>query len=245
MSNLYRQNHPHAQSIPDVNDRTPNDPAVLIESKHVQGYYLNANGGSADPTNRRDALLLYRREAELAGWDVQVLGNSLLLRVTVQVEQTTAVCDDTSVEVILSKDLDLRREFIVSPSAETFHRICQSLGALFVSHGVQVAQRILREDQGQPYVTDFRIITQGQREAALSGLDQVDSAVRYNRNGMVEVEAIIDCSPGNWTEGQSTGSYFEESVQLRRVRYAVMGDNDRLQALDKWMIEFIGASPRK
>jgi hypothetical protein len=77
--------HPHALAIPDPNDRTPNDPAVLVESKHIRQYYFNVlENDNVTLADQHKALERYAVDAQRVGWDVRFYGNSLLLHAQVQ-----------------------------------------------------------------------------------------------------------------------------------------------------------------
>lgn len=75
--------HPNARAIPDPNDRTPNDPAVLIESKHVR-HYVDLYGIEIHDTYAN----AYIGQALKHGWansDIEVIGKSVLLKANVEV----------------------------------------------------------------------------------------------------------------------------------------------------------------
>lgn len=70
--------HPHANFIPDPKDRTPNDPAVLVESKYVRAY-VRQNSIDVKDTE----INAYINEARKCGWKehyIQILGSSVLLK---------------------------------------------------------------------------------------------------------------------------------------------------------------------
>ena len=74
--------HPNTASIPSPQDRTPNDPAVLVESKHIKAYLRSQ---SQIFSGNADAVAIYTAAARKTGWeDVKVLGASVLLTADVK-----------------------------------------------------------------------------------------------------------------------------------------------------------------
>lgn len=76
--------HPHATDIPDPNDRTPNDPAVLVSSKHVKAYQRHQDQlRLVDPAQQAHE---YAVSARALGWKATILGTSVLLEANVSLE---------------------------------------------------------------------------------------------------------------------------------------------------------------
>jgi hypothetical protein len=81
--------HPLAIRIPDPQDRTVNDPGVLVESRYVKAFYENIEGFDPKVSNL-DRFNYYARYAQAEGWDVQRIGNGALLQVDVALQYPIA-----------------------------------------------------------------------------------------------------------------------------------------------------------
>lgn len=76
--------HPNTRFMPNPRDRSVNDPAVLVESKHIRAYIDYRRQFIAA---RPDAAVLetYVTEARKEGWnDIKILGASVLLTAVVE-----------------------------------------------------------------------------------------------------------------------------------------------------------------
>lgn len=70
--------HPHVVQIPDPNDRTPNDPAVLVDSKHVKAFARHQfSSVELESSSEQE---LYCDAARKKGWEATAIGASVLLR---------------------------------------------------------------------------------------------------------------------------------------------------------------------
>ncbi len=78
-TNTHVHAHPHALDIPDPADRTPNDPGVLIESKHIRAFFELRERDLAEESNADGRYDYYARAAKLRFWNVLRVGNGALL----------------------------------------------------------------------------------------------------------------------------------------------------------------------
>jgi hypothetical protein len=72
--------HPHTRFMPSPNDRSPNDPAVLVESKHIRAFVEYTEQFTGVKIVKDTPLNAYIAEAKKSGWhNIQILGKSVLL----------------------------------------------------------------------------------------------------------------------------------------------------------------------
>ena len=77
--------HPNTRFMPNPRDRSVNDPAVLVESKHIRAYIDYRRQFTGVSTDADVVLETYVNEARREGWnDVKILGASVLLTADAQ-----------------------------------------------------------------------------------------------------------------------------------------------------------------